>query len=784
MNRREVIAVGLASAGAAAAGLRENRLPANSPPAEISNRHLRARFETNSGRVQAWLSNGKPLLFNATVRAVGPSWTCNSSDPGLWRVAHTENVQVALGSGTKIVGECTDPQRNLTLGVEISLYDNRNALVLESWCRNRSNVQLLLRTLEPIRALPAEQGLCEWDYLGKALSNGFIYYDPGKVEEFFKNRFYSRKSMWNMGFASGDTDPGLTVGFVENDYAIGRVEAGAVTYQQRKGMSLIGEAALNDEFVVKPGQAARSGRFVLQMGATPFAALESYAQAVGDAHRVRLAPIINGWCPWFYGHLTISEDEVIRNAEFAARHLKPYGLEWVQVDDGYQRAFSDWEGNERFPHGMKWLADQIRELGLRPGIWIAPYAVSEGSEVFRRHPDWLIRNLDGSIRHCENRGETKLYGLDISVPAAADWFRRLFELVVNEWGYEFIKIDFVDWNILAAERFYDPTWSRAKAYRQGAEIMRAVLGPNRHLLDCGPAQITVGLVDSTRIELDQPFLTWQQYAGAYNSSSAALATRYYFHKRAWINDADHIGLALLTPSQAMAAASVIALSGGTMISGDRLIELDHMRLDILQKVYPSFGEAARPVDLFEREQPEIFALPVKTPFEEWMVVGIFNYDENAAVEKKVSLSRLGLDPQQNWLAFEFWEQRMVDMVRDQLRTFVPPASVALIALRKARGVPQVISTNRHFTQGGVELRQVAWDSASNTLCGTSIGGNGTQHNVLVWVPPGYAMALDAPEYPHDFDGYSVTLLPNGLVRVHVRFEAKCEVPWTLTFKHT
>ena len=67
----------------------------------------------------------------------------------------------------------------------------------------------------------------------------------------------------------------------------------------------------------------------------------------------------------------------LANAEFMARHLKPYGMEWVQIDDGYQQTFGDWQGNHLYPHGMQWLATQIRRLGLKPGIWIAPYAIAE-----------------------------------------------------------------------------------------------------------------------------------------------------------------------------------------------------------------------------------------------------------------------------------------------------------------------------------------------------------------------------------------------------------------------
>jgi hypothetical protein len=42
---------------------------------------------------------------------------------------------------------------------------------------------------------------------------------------------------------------------------------------------------------------------------------------------------------------------------------------------------------------------------------------------------------------------------------------------------------------------------------------------------------------------------------------------------------------------------------------------------------------------------------------------------------------------------------------------------------------------------------------------------------------------ESPELPHDFDGYTVTLQPNALARVHARFTASStQVPWHLQFK--
>jgi len=75
-------------------------------------------------------------------------------------------------------------------------------------------------------------------------------------------------------------------------------------------------------------------------------------------------------------------------------------------------------------------------------------------------------------------------------------------MIAHDWGYDMIKIDFVAWSILAAKQYYDPTYSSARVYRKGMEIMRKAAGDKCHILECGPGPITVGLIDSMRIELD------------------------------------------------------------------------------------------------------------------------------------------------------------------------------------------------------------------------------------------------------------------------------------------
>jgi alpha-galactosidase len=555
------------------------------------------------------------------------------------------------------------------------------------------------------------------------------------------------------------------------------------------------ESVLAKGYVLEPGQAVRSNRFVLLLGSDPYAALEAYADLMGKLQQARIGSVLNGWCPWFYSYEHITEEEVIRNAEFAARVLKPFGLEYIQVDEGFQRWHGEWEGNDRFPHGMKWLADRIRGLGLKAGLWIAPYVISEPTEVFQKHEEWLLRHPDGRLKRVgpwpsedsdwARNENPKRYGLDVTHPEAAAWLARLFDQVANQWGYELIKVDFVDWSLLSAHRYHDPTVTRATAYRRGFEIMRRSVGPNCHLQDCGPGPVTVGLLDSMRIELDQnygfPADAWKQYFLNPTSSAAAAAKRYYFHRRAWVNDADHICLHLLSVSQAEAAATLIGLTGGNVLSGDRLPDLDPVRLEILKKVLPSAGEGARPVDLLDTDRHTVFAVKVRRDFGEWTVVGVFNPSETEIADRGFPLGRLWLDPQRTYLAYDFWRERFYGEVDRELRVRVPPASVVLLALHAKRGTPQVLSTDRHVLQGAIELEGVRWDAANRTMEGVSLGALGTAHNVMVYVPEPRAWVQGGPFLFHDFPGFSLRMVDAHVLRVRVRFDAAGRVKWRIPF---
>ncbi len=778
----------------------------------IQNDHFTASFDPRTGTISVHRSDGTPFLARGAACANTELGKHATSSPGREHSLDTSAFQDRLGAGQRMSIVSRDPQKVLDLRVEIILYDRRPMVTIETHCTNVSSRDVVVESLEPIRVLPSEGGTLRVPGLRACLTNGEMYYDAGTVHDFavdppaglrppmtgvrLANEAIAAHhptvaSWWNLALFSGYDREGVILGYLENTRALGLVLAARTAKNE---IAFLAESVYSPPLTLRRGQSIGSNRFVLHVSATPYAALEAYADAVGTAQRARTRSIVNGWCSWFYTLADVSEDEVLRNAAFAAERLRPFGLEYIQIDEGYQQAHGDWDGNERFPHGMKWLAQRIKAHGLRPGLWISPYVISERSDVFRRHADWLVHRSDGSLQRIGNwEGEDspaaldeaiKRYCLDITNPQAANWLRDLFETIAQRWGYEMIKIDFMAWSILAAECYQDPTVASAEVYRRGLEIMRSAAGDGCHILECGPGNTTVGLIDSMRIEADVNYgynaAAWRQYFDDPASSTAAAAKRYYFHRRTWVNDVDHVCLDLLTVRQAEAAATTIALSGGNMISGDRLVDLDPVKLEILKKVMPSSGEAATPVDLFEEDVPTTFVLHVERPFGGWSVVALFNGDLADPVERRFPLRRLGLDADKTYLAFDFWKQRFVGEIANDLSVTVDPGSVTLLALRAATGAPQLLSTSRHFTQGAIEIEHAQWNEAERAFGGTSIGPPRSVHDVFVYVPGERPWTWGAQHTLfRDYPGYALRLVDSNVVRVHLRFDNETRVRWKI-----
>ncbi|MFF7790490.1 alpha-galactosidase [Streptomyces sp. NPDC007991] len=96
---------------------------------------------------------------------------------------------------------------------------------------------------------------------------------------------------------------------------------------------------------------------------------------------------------WEATEFDISEEQQRALAERAAA----MGVELFVVDDGWfgtrtsdRAGLGDWTPNpDRFPGGLKPLAEHVHGLGMQFGIWVEPEMVNPDSDLYRAHPDWV-----------------------------------------------------------------------------------------------------------------------------------------------------------------------------------------------------------------------------------------------------------------------------------------------------------------------------------------------------------------------------------------------------------
>ncbi|MBQ4075650.1 MAG: glycoside hydrolase family 27 protein [Clostridia bacterium] len=170
-----------------------------------------------------------------------------------------------------------------------------------------------------------------------------------------------------------------------------------------------------------------------------------------------------GWNSWDCWGPSVTEEITKKNAEYMARHLKPYGWEYVVVDiqwsqptalshyyvpfaplnmDGYGRLMP---AENRFPSaaegkGFKPLADYIHSLGLKFGIHIMRglprLAAHNHLPILGSEYTCADAAMENSI--CDWNGD--MYGLHSDHPAARAYYESIFALYAD-WGVDYVKVD-------------------------------------------------------------------------------------------------------------------------------------------------------------------------------------------------------------------------------------------------------------------------------------------------------------------------------------------------------
>ena len=413
---------------------------------------------------------------------------------------------------------------------------------------------------------------------------------------------------------------------------------------------------------VAPGASIDSERMLFGVGDSPVEQLKTYGRLIRELHHARVsAQVPLGWWSWTAYYFGLNEGAAMTNALWLAQNLKAYGYTFFHIDEGYQYARGEYSTPDAdlFPHGMDTLEHKVTSLGLVPGIWTAPFEVSERSWVYTHHPEWLVKNAQGRPIHIGTVDERKdlLYALDATNPGAQQYLRETYTTLTKAWNLRYIKLDFMEDSAVEGY-YYKPHTTALEAQRIGLQTIRSAVGESVLLDKDGCEMLNpVGIVDMGRISQD----TGHSFSAS-KDAATGIAARFFMNRNYFVADPDafsasnqivedqdwHGGKKPLSSDEARVSVVLSAVSGGLFEIGDDLPTLGRSpdRLawlkdrDLLDMV--KLGRAAEPLDLLtyrkEDLQPSIFELKESS---RQTIVAVFNWTDSSKTHD-LSLSDLGL----------------------------------------------------------------------------------------------------------------------------------------------
>jgi len=498
----------------------------------------------------------------------------------------------------------------------------------------------------------------------------------------------------------------------------------------------------------------------------------------------RTAPMV--WSSWTSYYEAVREQDMVRNADWLAANLKPYGFEYVELDDGYDRGrrgehywIENWD-TKKFPHGPKWLADYIRSKGMHAGIWLVPNAYAG---AVARHPEWYLHYKQGRMVL-----DYSTPALDSSNPEVLAFLQHLFQ-TLDDWGFDYYKFDgehALPLYIPGVDRtrLYDRSGNLLAAYRHRLQVIRDTLGPHRFVEGCpaGTPLNGIGFFDSYFNGQDL-YNNWQ---GMYALFSSINANAFLNHLAVYVMPGEGLELSPpmtveealrkrprvvvdtartredpltgfgVTDAEARTLVTYVALTGVAYPLASVMPELPPDRVKLLKATLPTLP--ILPADLFSRgtdmrwdtfkhtqadfyihNYPEILDLKVASPAGDYDVVGLTNWRGDPTVRRLDLVEKLGLASGARYVVFDFWNQRLEGVAANNLDVRIESHDTRVLLIHRLLDWPQLLGTSRHIT-GAWSVSGLSWDAAARQLTGQAKTVPGEPYALWVHVPRGFRLA--------------------------------------------
>lgn len=512
--------------------------------------------------------------------------------------------------------------------------------------------------------------------------------------------------------------------------------------------------------------------------------------------RFKRAPV--GWSSWYCYYMNPTEQDIMKEADVLARLLKPYGMEYVQLDACYTRGeeanWLEWY-KKLFPSGGKQLFQYIKSKGLKPGLWLnaygANYAKPACADKYRE--EFFLRDKNGQLSQACCTADNTVVKLDYTNPEVFEkHLKPLFRTLVNDWGLKYLKsagwgawMDYYEKNKVNA---FDGSQDSREIYRKVQSVIRDIMGPDNYITGCAMHEFGIGfdIFDGSRVGADDAAVWHPRRKGGMSMQTYfdSLFGANYLNGIVWWSYPDDVMVRPpLTLDEARTIVSSIALSGQTYIVSDFMGKLSKQKLELYKKTMPTMPITA--IDLYPfksepiccprpDERPKALVLKVDAESGVYDVVAIYNWSD-AGDFKEISFAEdLGLCGDKKYLIFDFWNEQLEGVFENKIEVEVPTHGVRVLVIRALLDRPQLLATSRHIT-GAFSITKLGWNSSEFTLSGTSATIPDTPYSLFVYVPAGTTLSKvdsNADVLFHKSD--------NGLLEV--AFQGQEEpVNWKLKF---
>lgn len=371
--------------------------------------------------------------------------------------------------------------------------------------------------------------------------------------------------------------------------------------------------------------------------------------AISGSHR----PPLMGWASWNNYHVNISEEIIQSQADaMVSSGLVNFGYNHINIDDGFFGG-RDEKGNllhhpQRFPNGMKSLAQYIHGKGLKAGIY-----------------------SDAGINTCASHYDKDTIGVGMGLYGHDEQDLRL---LLQEWHFDFIKVDWCGGNWLGLDE-----QTRYTEIGTLARRIKPSVGYNVCRWEF-PGKWVTQVADSWRIAGDLR----ANFNSVLNTIDAN-ADLWMYASRGHYNDMDMLQVGRgMSIEEDKAHFSMWCLMHSPLLLGNDLTQISKQTLDIVtnQELIainqsPFVYQARRLIDLGDLE---VWARPLVSTVSGEVAVVLLNRSKQGQ-SIAFMIGDVGIEASKGYMLKDLWTNEICDTASDiEVSRMVPGHGVVVLKI--------------------------------------------------------------------------------------------------------